>query len=98
MQEIGIGGTSAWKMSGIDSGLTLAIFFEVANQVTRYILIFNYVILLRHNIIIGCSTKLGPCLELQGRRLGRKQFGYHSLRLYLALYHVPLRAPHCHGP
>ena len=28
-----MGGTSSWKMSGIDPSLTLALFFEVANQV-----------------------------------------------------------------
>ena len=32
--EIGVGGTSAWKLSGLDSSTTLAFFFEVANQHT----------------------------------------------------------------
>eukprot|EP01114_Cavostelium_apophysatum_P003749 TRINITY_DN1387_c0_g1_i2.p1 TRINITY_DN1387_c0_g1~~TRINITY_DN1387_c0_g1_i2.p1 ORF type:complete len:751 (+),score=163.69 TRINITY_DN1387_c0_g1_i2:87-2339(+) len=30
--EIGVGGTSAWKVNGIDPASTLAFFFEVANQ------------------------------------------------------------------
>ena len=33
IQEIGIGGTSAWRVCGIDPSTTLAIIFEVANQV-----------------------------------------------------------------
>lgn len=33
IQEIGVGGTSAWRVCGIDPSTTLAIIFEVANQV-----------------------------------------------------------------
>ncbi len=32
--ETGIGGTSAWKVSGIYPNTTLAIFFDVVNQVS----------------------------------------------------------------
>eukprot|EP00794_Sanderia_malayensis_P019977 gene19977-21935_t len=32
--EIGVGGTSAWKLCGVDQGTTLAVFFDVANQHT----------------------------------------------------------------
>lgn len=31
-QEIGVGGTTAWKMATLDNTTTLAVFFEVANQ------------------------------------------------------------------
>ena len=32
-QEIGVGNTCAWKVCGIDPAMTLAVVFEVANQV-----------------------------------------------------------------
>ena len=34
LQEIGVGGTSAWKLCGFDSASTLAVFFEIVNQVS----------------------------------------------------------------
>lgn len=33
VQEIGTGGTSQWKVCGLDPGTTLALYFEVVNQV-----------------------------------------------------------------
>ena len=33
-QEIGVGGTSAWKICGLDSATTLAVFLEIVNQVS----------------------------------------------------------------
>ena len=32
--EIGIGGTSAWKIAGIYPNTSLAIFFDIVNQVS----------------------------------------------------------------
>ena len=32
-QEVGVGGTSAWKICSLDPSTSLAIIFEVANQV-----------------------------------------------------------------
>lgn len=32
-QEIGVGGTCAWKLCGLESQTTLGIFFEIVNQV-----------------------------------------------------------------
>lgn len=34
MQELGIGGTSQWKICSLDPSTTLAIYFEVVNQVS----------------------------------------------------------------
>ena len=33
LQEIGVGGTAAWKVCGLDPSTTLAVSFEVSNQV-----------------------------------------------------------------
>lgn len=46
MQELGIGGTSQWKICGLDPCTTLAIYFEVVNQVSPsfsfFVFIFIY--------------------------------------------------------
>ena len=34
-KEIGVGGTSAWKLCGFDPSTTYALFFEIVNQVSR---------------------------------------------------------------
>jgi len=34
VQELGIGGTSQWKICSLDPSTTLAIYFEVVNQVS----------------------------------------------------------------
>ena len=38
LKEIGLGGTSAWKLCGFDSATTLAVFFEIVNQVSQSVL------------------------------------------------------------
>ena len=37
--EVGVGGTSKWKITGIDPNTTLAVYFEIVNQVSSKILI-----------------------------------------------------------
>jgi len=32
-QEIGVGGTCAWKLCGLEPQTTLGVFFEIVNQV-----------------------------------------------------------------
>ena len=34
-QEIGVGGTCAWKVCGLEPQTTLAVFFEIVNQVKK---------------------------------------------------------------
>ena len=34
VQEIGTGGTCQWKICGLDPSTTLALYFEVVNQVS----------------------------------------------------------------
>ena len=34
--EIGVGGTSAWRVCALDPSTSLAVLFEVANQVRRH--------------------------------------------------------------
>jgi len=36
--ELGMGGTNAWKISGIYPNSTLSVFFEVLNQVNKYLI------------------------------------------------------------
>ena len=33
--EVGVGGTSKWKITGIDPNTTLAVYFEIVNQVSE---------------------------------------------------------------
>ena len=35
--EIGMGGTSAWRVCGLDPNMSLAFYFEVVNQVRAHI-------------------------------------------------------------
>ena len=39
--EVGVGGTSKWKITGIDPNTTLAVYFEIVNQVSSKILILK---------------------------------------------------------
>jgi hypothetical protein len=32
-QEVGVGGTSAWRICGLDPNTTIAVYFEIVNQV-----------------------------------------------------------------
>ena len=38
-QEIGVGGTCAWKLCGLEPQTTLGIFFEIVNQVNLMMLV-----------------------------------------------------------
>lgn len=41
VQELGIGGTSQWKICSLDPSTTLAIYFEVVNQVSPCFSLFG---------------------------------------------------------
>jgi protein transport protein SEC23 len=46
--EIGVGGTAAWKICGLDPSTTLAVAFEVSNQVMHQLCVFYEVSRKRH--------------------------------------------------
>jgi hypothetical protein len=74
--EIGIGGTSAWKISGIYPNTTLAVYFDIVNQVKKEVsycfdkIIFNLFFSKQHhylkdlkvifNLLIHTSIQMVP--------------------------------------
>ena len=42
-QEIGVGGTSSWKVCGLDPSTSLAVSFEVSNQVSVSVYMYMYI-------------------------------------------------------
>jgi hypothetical protein len=43
LQEIGVGGTCAWKLCGIDPNQAISLFFESANAVSKSLDFFLFI-------------------------------------------------------
>lgn len=60
LQELGIGGTCQWKICSLDPNTTLAIYFEVVNQVSLVFCSFLYTQM--HNVTY--SSLIDPGREI----------------------------------